>query len=228
MYASGLSPRSIAARLNAEGVPSPGASWSRKSTGRNSKRRSKWVASAIHGDVRRGSGILNNERYIGRMTWGRSRWKRGAADSSKRVNLLVEDRSQWRTSGIVSDSGRQLWPQAQCASAQREPGGQPRHYYQVCWCASCGSRFIAVDQSFYGCASLKQGGLAACTNTARVRRSTLEQRILAEIEAEILSEEALERVKTGLQSLLGRATLNQQELSTSPRLAKLEDEAQAS
>lgn len=68
MYASGLSPRSIAARLNAGGVPSPGASWSRKSTGRNSKRRSKWVASAIHGDVRRGSGILNNERYIGRMT----------------------------------------------------------------------------------------------------------------------------------------------------------------
>ncbi len=49
---------------------------------------------------------------------------------------------------------------------------------------------------------------------------------MAEIEAEILSDEALERVKTGLQSLFGRATLNQQELSTSPKLAKLEDEAQ--
>jgi hypothetical protein len=47
--------------------------------------------------VPQGIGILKDERYIGRITWGRSRWKRGAADSSKRVNLLVEDRSQWVT-----------------------------------------------------------------------------------------------------------------------------------
>ena len=45
-------------------------------------------------------------------------------------------------------------------------------------------------------------------------------------EAEILSDEALERVTTGLQSLFGRAAPNQPELSTSPRLAKLEEEAQ--
>lgn len=51
----------------------PGASncisSARKTTGPNSKRGSKWVASAIHGDVRRGSGIPNNERYVGRITW---------------------------------------------------------------------------------------------------------------------------------------------------------------
>jgi site-specific DNA recombinase len=97
MYADGISPRSIAARLNAEGVPSPGASWQRNDTGPNGKRRGKWVASAIHGDPRRGSGILNNDRYIGRMIWGRSQWKRGAADSSKRRASLVVDHSQWVT-----------------------------------------------------------------------------------------------------------------------------------
>ena len=64
------------------------------------------------------------------------------------------------------------------------------------------------------------------TNTARVRRSTLEQRILAEIEVEILSDEALERLKTGLQSFFGHAKLSQQDLSTSPRLAKLDEEAE--
>jgi site-specific DNA recombinase len=239
MYASGLSPRSIAARLNAEGVPSPGASWSRKSSGRNSKRRCKWVASAIHGDVRRGSGILNNERYIGRMTWGRSRWKRGAADSSKRVNLLVEDRSQWVTHEeprlrIIPDD---LWNRVRERQAIMAAGavriraartGRPATSLLsgLLVCASCGSRFIAVDQSFYGCASLKQGGLAACTNTARLRRVTLEQRILAEIETEILSDEALERVKQGLQSIFGRVGSNEQERSGSPKLAKLEEEAQ--
>jgi len=66
MYADGLSARAIAALLNAEGVPSPGAKWNWKATGPTSRRRSKWVASAIYGDIRRGSGILNNERYIGK------------------------------------------------------------------------------------------------------------------------------------------------------------------
>lgn len=96
-YADGTSPRSIAARLNAENVPSPGASWRRKETGPNSKRRRKWVASAIHADVRRGSGILNNERYRGMQRWGRSKWERSAADSSRRVASVVEDRAQWVT-----------------------------------------------------------------------------------------------------------------------------------
>jgi Recombinase/Recombinase zinc beta ribbon domain len=222
MYAGSLSPRSIAARLNAESIPSPGASWSRKLMGPNSKRRSKWVASAIHGDVRRGSGILNNERYIGRITWGRSRWKRGAADSSKRVNLLVEESSQWVTHEeprlrVVSDD---FWNRVRARQAVMAAGavriraartGRPATSLLsgLLVCASCGSRFIAVDQSFYGCASLKQGGLAACTNTARLRRTTLEQRILAEIEGEILSNEALERVKKGrLSSLAAQAALD--------------------
>jgi hypothetical protein len=173
------------------------------------------------------------------MTWGRSRWKRGAADSSKRVNLLVEDRSQWVTHEeprlrIIPDG---LWNRVRARQAIMAAGalriraaltGRPATSLLsgLLVCASCGSRFIAVDQSFYGCASLKQGGLAACTNTARVRRSTLEQRILAEIEAEILSDEAMERVKTGLHFFFGRARLSQQELSTSPRLAKLEEEAE--
>jgi len=47
---------------------SPGAAW------RRTKRRKdgKWLASAIHGDVKRGSGILNNRRYIGVVSWGRA------------------------------------------------------------------------------------------------------------------------------------------------------------
>src|SRR6185437_4874265 len=60
LYASGVSPRSIAGQFNAEGIPSPGAGWQRTER----RRDSKWLASAIHGDVTRGTGILNNRRYI--------------------------------------------------------------------------------------------------------------------------------------------------------------------
>jgi hypothetical protein len=103
MYSDGQSPRSIAARLNADGVPSPGASWRRKDTGPHAKRRRKWIASAIHGNVRRGSGILNNERYIGRAHWGRMHWRRGAAGGAARNELP----SLWKTArnGLRANRG---------------------------------------------------------------------------------------------------------------------------
>jgi Resolvase, N terminal domain len=47
-----------------------GSMWARKAVGLNAKRRSKWVASTIHGQLSRGIGILNNERYIGWVAWG--------------------------------------------------------------------------------------------------------------------------------------------------------------
>lgn len=56
-YAAGLSPRKIAEALNDEGIPGP--------TGRG------WRTSTLHGNRERGTGILNNELYIGRQIWNR-------------------------------------------------------------------------------------------------------------------------------------------------------------
>jgi DNA invertase Pin-like site-specific DNA recombinase len=56
-YAEGVSPQAIAKRLNAERVPGPG--------GRT------WGPSTLHGHARRGTGILNNELYVGRLVWNR-------------------------------------------------------------------------------------------------------------------------------------------------------------
>src|SRR5712692_1814280 len=56
-YTAGISPNEIAKRLNRERVPGPdGAAWS---------------PSTIHGNAARGTGILNNELYIGRLVWNR-------------------------------------------------------------------------------------------------------------------------------------------------------------
>jgi hypothetical protein len=61
-YAAGVSPRRIALALNAEGIPGP--------------RGGVWAATAINGDRAKGTGVLNNERYIGRQVWGRRSWVR--------------------------------------------------------------------------------------------------------------------------------------------------------
>jgi DNA invertase Pin-like site-specific DNA recombinase len=68
-YAAGKSPRWIAEQLDEEGISSPGSNWHRTKR----RRDGKWLASAIHGDPKRGSGILNNGLYIGRYIWNRRR-----------------------------------------------------------------------------------------------------------------------------------------------------------
>ena len=56
-YAAGRSPKRIALDLNAEGIPGP--------------RGGAWSASTLNGNRARGTGILNNEMYVGRLVWNR-------------------------------------------------------------------------------------------------------------------------------------------------------------
>jgi site-specific DNA recombinase len=62
MFVAGSSPRSIARKLNQAGVDGPG--------GR------KWRDTTIRGHSGRGTGILRNELYIGRLVWNRQSFVR--------------------------------------------------------------------------------------------------------------------------------------------------------
>lgn len=82
-YANRASTCSISAALNDEGIPYPGASLARTSDG-------KWLASAIHGNVKSGTGTLNNPKYIGEVVWGRTDWRYRHADSKHRTVVLLK------------------------------------------------------------------------------------------------------------------------------------------
>jgi site-specific DNA recombinase len=70
---AGVSPEAIVKALNLEGVAGPfGGSWS---------------PSKVHGNSKRGTGILNNELYVGRMVWNRLRYVKNP-DTGKRVSRL--------------------------------------------------------------------------------------------------------------------------------------------
>src|SRR5262245_32456383 len=56
-FAIGRSPRAIAQSLNKDDIPGP--------AGRS------WGPSTIYGHWERGTGVLNNELYIGRLVWNR-------------------------------------------------------------------------------------------------------------------------------------------------------------
>lgn len=61
-YADGMSPVRIADELNARGVPGP--------------RGRPWQGTAIRGHRNRGSGILNNQAYIGRIVFNRLAYRK--------------------------------------------------------------------------------------------------------------------------------------------------------
>jgi len=71
-FGEGFSARWIANELNRLKAPSPGANCNRKSR----RRDGVWLSSAIAGNPRKGTGLLNNELYRGRYIWNRSRWVR--------------------------------------------------------------------------------------------------------------------------------------------------------
>ena len=59
-FANGRSPRAIAQSLNKESIPGPAGG--------------SWGPSTIYGNWQRGTGILNNELYVGRLVWNRQRF----------------------------------------------------------------------------------------------------------------------------------------------------------
>lgn len=72
-YAKGISPDAIAEILNAQGLPGP--------------RGRSWRGTAIRGHRRRGTGILNNEMYIGRIVFNKLAYRKNPV-SERRVSRL--------------------------------------------------------------------------------------------------------------------------------------------
>ena len=72
-FAAGKSPRRIAAELNRGGTPGPG--------GR------PWGDTTIRGHALRGTGVLRNELYVGRLVWNRLRYTKDPV-TGRRVSRI--------------------------------------------------------------------------------------------------------------------------------------------
>lgn len=68
-YVQGISPKKIAEGLNIEGIAGPQGG--------------SWCASTIDSKRERGTGILNNELYIGRQIWNRLRYVKAPATGKR-------------------------------------------------------------------------------------------------------------------------------------------------
>lgn len=192
-FAAGKSPRAIARYLNADGVPGPSGK--------------AWRDTSIRGDVRRGTGILNNELYVGVRVWNH---RHAVKDpSTGRTVTRLNPESEWVRSEvphlrIVTDELWQAVKREQQALAERYAGvkkaAQKRALHNtrrpayllsgLLECGECGGAYAIVVNDRYGCVGRHRKG--SCTNSRTIRRAELERRALAGIADKLVSADKIE------------------------------------
>ena len=186
-YVAGIAPKAIAKRLNQDGIAGPfGGTWS---------------PSTIHGNPKRGTGILNNELYIGRLIWNRLRYVKNP-DTGKRISRL-NPKAEWITKEIpslriVSD---ELWNAAKDRqSATRRTitrtgnigfARRPQYLFSgLSKCGVCGAGFIMAGRNRLACFGAREKG--TCSNHLTIRRDEVEARVLKALEEKLLNQELFE------------------------------------
>lgn len=235
-YADGNSPRAIAADLNERGVPSPGASWKRTAKDDSKRSDGKWMASTIHGQPEKGTGILCNPLYRGEFVWNRTHWLRNPETQKYECRARPERewlRQQVEELRIVSD---ELWNAVQArrraskaeAAPGKRPSGRPQRYpfSGLLFCAQCGSRYVIVDATHYGCASFTNGGKAACGNRRRVKRADMERQLVCTMRDNLVTPDAVAGVMRHLRAVAAeqRSGRDAADKARTARKAKLERE----
>ena len=189
-FASGRSPTSIARRLNEEAIRGP--------------RGILWRDTAIRGHRARGTGILNNELYIGRLIWNRLRYVKDPR-TGRRVSRrndpdvwIIEDVPDLR---IIDDA---LWGRVK--SRQAEMDARPRvqaikasRFWEhrrathlltgLVRCASCGGLFTSVGRDYLACANARK--LHQCDQRKGIRRGILETFVLDLIRDHLMQPDAV-------------------------------------
>ena len=190
-FAAGRSPRSIAKRLNAEGISGP--------HGR------VWRDTAIRGHVSRGTGILNNELYIGRLIWNRRRYIKDPATGKRLArpnapedwviqevpDLRIVSNKLWLSvkarQQVIADTPAVKKIKQSAFWKQRRAKHLLTGRVQ---CGACGSRFAAVGRDYLACSAAR--GRGTCANTHSVKRSVLEGLILDGLKQRLMAPELLE------------------------------------
>ncbi len=175
-YADGQSSRAIAWGLNRDGIAGPFGN--------------AWGPSTIHGNPKRGNGILNNELYIGRLVWNRQRFLKDP-DTGKRVSRpnpesewVIQDVPELR---LVDDA---LWQRVKArqkalaytpkdATNANPMNDRRRPKYLLAGlakCGCCGGGYTLVSEHLLGCATARNKG--TCDNRLNIRRDALEASVL--------------------------------------------------
>lgn len=208
-YADGVSPHQIVLRLNAEGVPPPSSGRRDKGGKRPALKPPAWTPNTITGNVARGTGILNNELYVGRRLYQKQTYRKNP-DTGKRHAFLRNDDDRPETVEvpdlrIVSD---ELWQKVKDRQAQLSHGPKPRNHegdaapffaqqrprYLLTGkmvCGECGASYAKSGTHRFGCQGAAKKGPTYCSNRLTIRQDELDARTLAGLTTEMMKDDVL-------------------------------------
>jgi DNA invertase Pin-like site-specific DNA recombinase len=223
-YADGLSPLTIAKRLNEEAESDPN---------KLSPNGGKWTDSTVRGHPKRGCGIINNELYIGKIVWNKTRKLRSPFTGKKVIRdnppemWTVKEVPELR---IVSD---ELWEAVKARQALLRTryanviaGVRAHHasrgtalnsthrprtpFSGLLECGNCGSPYAIVGRDAYGCSGHKNNGM--CSNRRTISRKELQARVIGALRGPLLDPKLVEGAISVFTEEMNR--LNREWLST--------------
>ncbi len=224
-FAKGKSPRAIAKTLNDEGVVGP--------------RGQPWLDTTIRGQLDRGTGILNNALYAGRIEWNRCSYVKNPK-TGKRIarpnspedwevvpapDLRVVDNELWER---VKDRQRVVRKEMTHATGQPLNSAHRRHFLLsgLLECGHCGGGYTIMGRDRYGCATRRSKG--TCENSRTVTRQDVEARVLEGLKHRLMAPELLkafvdeyrkEMNRLASENAASRADLKNQLARTERRMA---------
>ena len=193
-YAAGWSVQRIASELNRMGIASP--------------RGGTWAVSAIYGCAKKGSGVLNNELYVGRYIWNRSQWVKDP-DTGKRQRT-DRPQAEWSVMDVpeLRIVDQEVWSVVQArltGNRLRNGGGRgsPSRtlFGGMLQCPYCGGAMVAINSRLYGCNNRKDRGEVICKGLNISRKHT-DRRLLSVIRDELMSPSAMQELEAQVQQVL--------------------------
>lgn len=180
-YTDGMAPRRIASSLNAEGIPSP--------------RGGQWNASTINGSRQRRNGILNNELYLGRITYNRQRFIKDPETGKRLARLNPEH--EWVITEvpalrIVDD---RTWKSVQTIKSRYSSmSGNKRQTKKrlltgLVKCGCCSGSMTIINRERYSCSAKRERG--TCDNPVGIKVAELENRVITGLKDILLGNEDL-------------------------------------
>ncbi|APX17652.1 resolvase [Phaeobacter inhibens] len=179
-YVTGTSPAALAKQLNAEKVPAPNGG--------------TWGPSTIYGNRERGTGILNNELYIGRQVWNRLRYIKNP-ETGKRVSRPNPE-DKWVITDVpdLRIIDQSLWDKVKTQQGVYNRKDKPLHkrnrptylLSHLVKCGCCGGGFAMHNQTRLACSTAKSKG--TCRNGLTIKREDLEQTVLNALNKNLMDE----------------------------------------
>jgi site-specific DNA recombinase len=189
-FAQGKSPRAIAKDLNLENIPGP--------EGR------PWGDTTIRGQVVRGTGILNNASYIGRLEWNRCSFVKDPSTGKRLARPNPPDK--WEVVDVpdLRIISNELWERVKARQREvhieigRDEKGNALNrahrkkfiFSGLLKCSECGGNYTMSGKDRYSCSTRRTKG--TCTNKITITRQVIEERIFSGLGDKLMTPELLD------------------------------------